>query len=184
MAGPLPLDALSPSEAALALLKRAEGMRLRWYPDPATRDPTLGYGHLLTEEEKSTGFVWIEGKPVRWSAGLISEEQAEALLRQDANRAADAVRRLIRVPLTQGQFDALVCFTFNAGAGALRLSTLRRKLNHGSYDAVPAELRRWDKATVRTADGSRVKRPLKALTRRRAAEVALWNDVPDAWALA
>jgi len=48
--------------------------------------------------------------------------------------------RLISVPLTDGQFDALVSFTFNLGAGALQLSTLRRKANRGEHEGIPAEL--------------------------------------------
>ena len=69
------------------------------------------------------------------------------------------------MPLTDGQFGALVSFVFNCGAGTLRTSTLLRLLNGGDYAAVPAELRRF-----RFAHG----RPLKGLALRRAAEAALW----------
>lgn len=51
--------------------------------------------------------------------------------------------RLIAVPLTDGQFDGLVSFTFNLGAGALQRSTMRRKLNRGEQDGIPAELMKW-----------------------------------------
>jgi peptidoglycan hydrolase-like protein with peptidoglycan-binding domain len=87
------------------------------------------------------------------------------LLRADAARAARAVTRLVRVPLDQNQFDALVSFTFNVGEGALRDSTLLRELNAGRYDAVPRELNRWTRA------GGQV---LAGLVRRRAAEGAMF----------
>lgn len=47
------------------------------------------------------------------------------------------------MPLTDNQFDALVSFTFNLGAGALQRSTLRRKLNRGDYYSIPSELKKW-----------------------------------------
>jgi len=54
-----------------------------------------------------------------------------------------AVSDLITVPLTQGQFDALVSFTYNLGAGRLRESTLRRKLNSGDYSGAAKEFGKW-----------------------------------------
>ena len=51
--------------------------------------------------------------------------------------------RLIRVPLTDGQFDALVSFTFNLGAGALQCSTLHRQTNRGEHDAAALEFLKW-----------------------------------------
>ena len=57
--------------------------------------------------------------------------------------AENSVLRLIRVPLTDGQFDALVSFPFNLGGGALQRSTLRRKINREEHEEVPKELMRW-----------------------------------------
>jgi len=71
----------------------------------------------------------------------------------------------VKVPLTDNQFAALVSFTYNVGAGALRRSTLLKKLNKGDYDGVPAELMKWTRA------GSK---KLKGLENRRAAEAGLW----------
>ena len=84
-------------------------------------------------------------------------------LRIDSSRAADAVRRLVHVPLTQEQFDALVSFTFNVGEGNLAKSTLLRKLNQGDYCGAGREFLRWDKAKGKTLQG---------LSRRRAGESA------------
>lgn len=114
--------------------------------------PTIGYGHVvLMGESFST---------------LISKHEAEQLLRQDVRSAENAVLRHIQIPLTQGQFDALVSFTFNLGAGALQRSTLRRKVNRGSHGDVPREFRRWV-----YAGGKR----LRGLVRRREAEACLYQ---------
>jgi GH24 family phage-related lysozyme (muramidase) len=73
----------------------------------------------------------------------VTEDEAEALLRRDIGLVERAVLRLIAVPLADGQFDALVSFTFNLGAGALQRSTLRRKVNREEHTEVPAEFERW-----------------------------------------
>lgn len=80
--------------------------------------------------------------------------------------AERAVLRLISVPLTDGQFDALVSFTFNLGAGALQRSTLRRKVNREEHEDVPAEFLRWVWAGGRKLNG---------LIRRRRAEATLYQ---------
>ncbi|QNQ61407.1 lysozyme [Brucella sp. 6810] len=78
--------------------------------------------------------------------------------------------RLISVPLTDGQFDALVSFTLNLGAGALQRSTLRRKVNRGEHESVPAELMKWVRAAGKRLPG---------LVRRRSAErVAYLSALP------
>ena len=87
-------------------------------------------------------------------------------MRQDAQIAERAVLRLIRVPLTNGQFDALVSFTFNLGGGALQRSTLRRKVNREEHAAVPCEFRKWVSAGGRK---------LRDLIRRRNAEAMLYS---------
>ena len=142
------------TEEGLDLIKRFEGFRPTIYICPAGW-PTIGYGHVLRDSER-----------VRFSAG-IDERAAEELLRFDVEIAERAVLRLIHVPLSDGQFSALVSFAFNLGAGALQRSTMRRKINREEYEAVPAEFRRWVWAGGRK---------LKGLMRRRAAEAALFNN--------
>lgn len=141
------------SPEGLAFIARFEGFCPHVYADAAGL-ATIGYGHLLRA-----------GEAARYGSG-ISEEEARALLAQDALIAARAVRRLIHVPLEQAQFDALVSFTFNLGAGVLQRATLRRKLNRREYDAVPAELLRYVWAGGRKLSG---------LIRRRQAEAALFG---------
>ncbi|MFN5609540.1 MAG: lysozyme, partial [Holosporales bacterium] len=86
--------------AGLALIKQFEGFSATVYICPAGY-PTIGYGHVVKLQERG-----------KFSNG-ITPEQAEALIRQDVQAAEHAVLRLIAVPLKDGQFDALVSFTFN-----------------------------------------------------------------------
>lgn len=150
-------------EIAFALARRYETLH---DPLPATAQlyepyfdpvgfPTIGYGHLLSREPWS---------PLdRWTA--ITEVEADALLERDMARAAEAVLRLIVIPLTDGQFAALTDFTFNVGAGNLQLSTLRRVINREDYQEAPNQFRRWIFARG-------VKLP--GLIRRREDEIGLW----------
>ncbi len=93
------------------------------------------------------------------------------MLAKDVLEAERDVARLVRVPLTQGQFDALVDFCFNLGAGRLAGSSLLRELNAGQYEAAAEQLLNWDHA------GGAVNAGLKA---RREAEFQLWNGGPVA----
>jgi lysozyme len=139
------------SEAGLELIKRSEGFRGRLYMDVAGF-PTIGYGHRVAPPES-----FAEG---------IGEEQAAAILAGDVRQAEEAVGRLVKVALTQGQFDALVDFVFNLGQGRLADSSLLKDLNAGRYDAAAGQLLRWDHA------GGEVNVGLKA---RREAEFRLWT---------
>jgi lysozyme len=145
------MNELQLSAAGLALIKTSEGFCATTYRD-ANGYPTIGYGHRISPCEKFPGGV--------------TEEQALTLLANDVVCAQKAVCRLVRVPLTQGQFDALVDFTYNLGSARLDGSTLLRNLNAGQYAAAAQQLLRWDHA------GSRV---LAALSTRRKAEFALWQ---------
>ena len=97
----------------------------------------------------------------------ITEGQAERLLKDDLDRFEKRVSSLVKVPLTDNQFSALVSFDFNTGA--LHSSTLLKKLNQKKYEEVPNELMKYVKATV---NGS--KRTVTGLVNRRSAEVGLW----------
>ena len=142
------------SAAGLDLLKRSEGFRSRVYLDVAGL-PTIGYGHRLIHPE-----TFPHG---------VTEAQATQILLGDLREAEQAVARLVKVPLTQGQYDALVDFCFNLGAGRLSSSTLLKALNAGRYDDAVEQLLRWDHA------GNRQCAALKA---RREAEAELWRGQP------
>jgi lysozyme len=140
------------SAAGLDLLKRSEGFRSRTYLDVAGF-ATIGYGHRILASQ-----CFPNG---------IAEAQAAQILASDVRSAEQAVLRLVRVALTQSQFDALVDFCFNLGAGKLAASTLLKELNAGQYDAAQEQLLRWDRA------GSQEIAGLKA---RREAEFQLWGN--------
>lgn len=121
------------SAQGLALLKVSEGFRSRVYLD-VNGFPTIGYGHKLNLAAHES---FPQG---------VTEEQASQLLQQDISTAEQAVMRLVRVPLTQGQFDALVDFCFNLGQGRLASSTMLRDLNAGNYKAAAEQMLVWDHA--------------------------------------
>jgi lysozyme len=145
------------SAEGLELIKRFEGFRSQQYIDVAGF-PTIGYGHRIAAPESFPPETFPRG---------ASEQQAAALLTGDISAAERAIGGLVKVALTQGQFDALVDFTFNLGAGRLAKSTLLRCLNAGRYDAAAEQLLLWDLA------GGEVNLGLKA---RREAEVRLWKS--------
>ena len=137
------------SEKGLALIRQFEGLRLSAYRCPAGI-PTIGYG--------STAGVKL--------GQAITAERAEQLLREDVRQFEAAVSRLVKVPLTQGLFDALTSFAFNLGAKALEKSTLLRLLNAGDYSGAAAQFERWVYASGKKLAG---------LVKRRAAERALFE---------
>lgn len=144
------------SGEGLAHIKKWEGLRTKAYQDVAGIW-TIGYGHTST----AGGLKVTPGL-------VISEKQAEEVLRGDLGKFEKRVNDLVKVPLSQNQFDALVSFDFNTGA--LGKSTLLKKLNKGDYKSIPSELMKWNKATV---NGKLV--AVKGLTNRRTDEVKLWN---------
>ena len=152
-------------QKGIDLIAEFEGRRNQLYYCPGGY-PTIGIGHKLRNEEIKSGFIQIGAESVYYRNGL-TDQQIEDLLRQDVKVYEDAVNSLVRVPLNQNQFDALVSFTFNLGAGNLAVSTLLKVLNGGKYEAVPNQLRRWV-----NAGGKR----LEGLVRRREAEIELWNE--------
>jgi len=138
------------TKKGLKLIKRFEGFSATPYFCSAGH-LTVGYGHLIRKGEIFK---------------IISVQDAEILLRKDVETAEKAVLNLIDVPLTDGQFDALVSFTYNLGYGALKSSTLRKKVNAEDHSAVPAQLNRWVHANGRK---------LLGLIRRREAEAELYQ---------
>lgn len=134
----------------LNLIKEFEGCRLEAYRDIANV-LTIGYGH--------TG-------PDVYAGQSITKAEAEKLLLKDLETFERGVSNLVKVPINQHQFDALVSFSFNVGLGALGSSTLLDLLNkNSSVSIVAAEFLRWNKV-----DG----KPIEGLTRRRTAEKQLF----------
>ena len=137
----------------IELIKEFEGCRLTAYKCPAGV-LTIGYGHTGT----------VDGKAVA-SGMTITAAKATELLRADLAKFEAAVNSYVTAPITQNMFDALVSFTYNCGAGALKSSTLLKKLNARDYDGAAAEFPKWNKV------GGKV---LNGLVRRRAREQQLF----------
>lgn len=134
--------------------------------DPVKGTVTIGYGHTN-----------LSDRPPRIVPGMrMTKPEAERVLREVLRDLYEReVKRLVKVPLYQHEFDALVSFVYNVGGGNLGKSTLLRRLNKGEYAAVPSELMKWTKSKGRE---------LRGLVRRRRAEAEMWRglrgDVDDA----
>ncbi|HHJ4404335.1 TPA: lysozyme [Citrobacter freundii] len=144
------------SHEGIALIKCFEGCRLTAYPDPGTGGApwTIGYGWTHP----------IDGKPVK-PGMTIDQETADRLLKTGLVGYENDVLKVVRVKLTQGQFDALVSFAYNVGSRALSTSTLLKKLNAGDIKGAADEFLRWNKSGGKVMPG---------LTNRREAERALF----------
>ena len=142
------------SASGIAHIKEFEGFRAKRYLCPAGKW-TIGYGHVIVDSERLT----------LWNAEL-TDEQATKLLIKDLDRFESAVRDMVAVPLTQGQFDALVSFAFNLGEAKLRSSTLLKLLNAGDYDGARKQINRWVYSNGKKLDG---------LIRRRARETEMFQ---------
>ena len=158
------------SEHGIAVMHYFESCSLVAYPDPGSKDGrpwTIGWGH--------TGPDVVKG--LRWT-----QQQADDAFRSDLKATESGVVSLVKVQLTQGQFDALVCFAYNVGldidtdtiAEGLGDSTLLRKLNAGDFEGAALEFRKWNKN-----DG----KVMRGLVRRRAAEECLFRGLPGAEAI-
>ena len=144
------VNSLTYSKKGLSLTEQFEGCRLTAYQDQVGVW-TIGYGHT--------------GPDV--TAGLtITSDEAQALLAKDVSSAADWVNNLVAVKLTQEEFDSLVDFVFNLGAGAFRGSTMLRDLNAGDFKSAAAQFDMWDHAGGAVVAG---------LLRRRQAEAELFE---------
>lgn len=125
-------------------IKSFESCQLKAYLCPANVW-TIGYGHTAGVK----------------SGDQISQMQAERYLKADLVRVEQDIQKIVRVPLTQGQFDALVSFAFNCGTRALSTSTLLRKLSQRDYSGAAEEFPRWVYANGKRLGGLERRRRLE-----------------------
>lgn len=136
----------------LKILEEGKGFSSKSYLCPAGKR-TIGYGHVILPDDNI-----IEP---------ITEDQAEDILEKDVIVAENAINKYVKIPLTQNQFDALVCFVFNIGKTNFKTSTLLKFINEQLWDKIPKQFMRWvyhDKKLI------------KGLENRRKIEVRLWNN--------
>lgn len=136
---------MQPSERLVAAVKAAEGFRASAYYDRTGKVWTCGFGETLCVTESTR----------------MTEDEADARLRLRLAAFGKGVERLVRVPLTQPQYDALTDLVYNCGIANLAGSTLLKKLNAGDYEQAGNEFDRWNKS------GGHV---LPGLVKRRAME--------------
>lgn len=117
------------SQRGIKFIAQKEGFSATPYPDAGGY--SIGYGHFILPGERFTS---------------ITKAQAEALLTADVMKANDAIARLVKVPLTQNQHDALVSFIYNVGVGNFSGSTLLKKLNARDFVGAANEFGRWNKS--------------------------------------
>lgn len=141
------------SDILISKLKEFEGLRFVAYkPTKAERWWTIGYGHCAGDVK----------------AGMrINEEKAEELLKRDLFFVEKFINGIPKVR-TQGQFDALVSFTYNVGVGKLKRSTLLKKIMHDAPTAeIQREFMKWVYSGGKRLDG---------LVKRRRWEAQRWRE--------
>jgi lysozyme len=114
----------------IEMLKELEGFRDKAYKDTGGVW-TIGYGTTK-----------VNGKPVQ-EGMTTTQKEAEVWLTADLAEAQTAVNKLVRVPLTQNMFDALVSFVYNVGSAAFDRSTMLAKLNQREYVPAAYQFNRW-----------------------------------------
>jgi len=136
------------SKEGIALIKKFEGCELTAYQD-SVGVWTIGYGHTKNVCE----------------GDCITMGEADRMLEEELVEYEGYINDMVKVDLSQNQFDALVAWVYNLGPTNLSQSSLLRELNNGNIAKVPSEMRRWNKAGGRVLDG---------LIRRREAEALLF----------
>lgn len=144
------------SQKGIDLIKQFEGLRLEAYLCPA-KVPTIGYGATFYED----------GTKVKL-CDKITTERAEELLKWHLETFGERVKPLIKKPLTDNQYSAILSFTYNLGIGNLKTSNLLKKVNaNPNDDTIREEFLKWKFA------GGKI---LEGLVRRRIAESKLYAE--------
>lgn len=135
-----------------------------------------GLAHLEALEQCRLVAYWDENG---WAIGYgqhrpditkgfkCSLAEAKLWILQTTDNISDRLSTVIKVPLNQGQFNALVIFTYNIGLGAFTYSHLLSGLNSGNYTSVPDQMRRWIYSNGEVNE---------VLESRRETEIAIWNS--------
>ena len=140
---------MKPSEEIKQFIKQYEQCRLKAYLPTKADRPTIGYG-----------MTFVNGKPVEMG-DIITPQEAEELFEEEVDHFAQQVDDLVKVEITQEQFDALVAFSYNVGIANLKSSTLLKLVNAGDTDNAALQFGRWNKQQGVVLNG---------LTKRREAE--------------
>ena len=132
-----PVSTLTLTYKGLEFIKAKEGFRSHPYQD-SVGVWTIGYGTT---------------KGIHAGTGAVTEAQGEALMWGDINSFHNELVNLVKVPLKQNEYDALMSFIYNLGADNLAKSTLLKKLNAGDYEGAANEFPKWVFAGGKVLDG-------------------------------
>jgi len=138
------------SQEGISLIKKFEGCELEAY-QCAAGVWTIGYGSTKDVKEGDT----------------LTQKEADNLLLHEMQEYEGYIKELVKIPLKQNQFDALVSWVFNLGPANLKASTMLKFLNAGDYHLIPSQIKRWNKANGKVLEG---------LIRRREAEALMFED--------
>lgn len=156
-------DHLKLTESGAKLIQHFEGClqphegKFKAYHCPANV-LTIGWGHTNHHGRKFDATT-------KWTS-----EECHQVFFEDMEGFERSVRKLVKVPLTDYQFDALVSFCYNCGEGNLAKSTLLKRVNAGDFEEAALQFHKWNKANGKV---------LKGLVRRRASESLMFQDIPD-----
>ena len=145
------------SQEGVTLIKHYEGCpkdtdgNAVSYRCPANK-LTIGYGSLKL----------IDGSPVKDDMSITMQE-AEDLLTHELKQYQEYINDMVKVPLKQNEFDALVSWVFNLGPTNLKSSTMLKVLNEGKYHEVPEQIKRWNKVNGKVNEGLVKRRKSEAL---------------------
>lgn len=143
------------SQDCIDLVKKFEGFSAKPYLCPA-KVPTIGYGTT----------IYPNGQRVRLTDKPITEAEARDILKHELNEFAKRVDAITIDTINQAQFDALTSFAYNIGAGALRTSTLLKRVNANPNDKnIKSHFMKWVNANGKVLNG---------LVNRRQAEADLY----------
>ena len=123
---------LSISAALLTGITTHEGYSSKAYRPLPTDVPTIAYGTT----------VYPNGNPVKMG-DVVTREQAMKYLKHDTQKFVNEMNKCIKVPVSQGEFEAYVSLTYNIGSGAFCKSTLVKKLNTYDYQGACNEIMKW-----------------------------------------
>ena len=164
------------NQSCINFIKKHEGVIDHIYMDHVGF-LTIGCGHLCQENDfylknfslKEAKQLLINDKLYARALFKISKRETDFLLGVDLQKSASSIFKLIKAPISQNQFTALMSFTFNLGGGALQRSTLRQKLNRLDYTGASKEFEKWIYAGGKKSKG---------LLKRRREERILFLNTP------
>jgi len=135
----------------------------------------IGYGHNIVIGDTINGrrvdsAFLSELNRTNGRSLSITKAEADRIFDVDLLKFETGVKNNVTVELTQGQFDAMVSFSYNVGVSNFKNSTMLKRFNGGSLEDVPGEWMRWTRSQGVVQEG---------LTRRRRDELELFFSASD-----